>query len=425
MRERFIDEVKIFVKGGDGGSGCTSFRREKYIANGGPDGGDGGNGGSVIIEADAGESDLLHFKYKAHFKAERGVHGQGSRKTGKTGKNLTLQVPPGTMIYDCETGLPLCDLIEHGQKFTAAAGGRGGRGNAGFSTSVRQVPHFSEKGEPGEERWIRLVLKILADAGIIGFPNAGKSSLLSKLTPANPEIAPYPFTTLSPVLGVMRKDDQEAILADVPGLIEGAHKGQGLGLLFLKHIERTRMLIHVIDISDPSTSEDPIKTYEAIRNELCLYDESLQTKPEIVVLNKTDLLEDENALEKAVSAFRKAGIEPFAVSCETGDGLDALEKRIFECAENAPQVSETLIPVQPKKLITDFTVKRENDTFRVEGYRIERLMAMMDLSNHDVVTYLQKKLKGIGVEDALIKAGARTGDLIVIGGQNFDFDPEM
>ena len=268
------------------------------------------------------------------------------------------------------------------------------------------------------------MLKILADAGIIGFPNAGKSSLLSKLTPANPEIAPYPFTTLSPVLGVMRRDGEEAVLADVPGLIEGAHSGQGLGLLFLKHIERTRMLIHVIDVSDPRAIEDPIGVYDAIRNELSLYDETLKDKPEITVLNKIDLLEG-GVPESVMKAFESRGIRPCAVSCASGSGLEELKDRVFECVESAPEVSETVIPVQPKKLITDFKVRRDNESFVVEGYKLERLMAMMDLENPDVVTYLQKKLKGAGVEDALIRAGAKTGDLIIIGGRSFDFDPEM
>ncbi len=424
MREHFIDEVKIFVKGGDGGSGCTSFRREKYVANGGPDGGDGGRGGSVIIEADAGESDLLQFKYKAHFKAERGVHGQGSKKNGKRGKDLTLFVPPGTIIYDCETGLPLCDLIEHGQKFIAAAGGRGGRGNAGFSTAVRQTPQFSEKGEPGEEKWIKLILKILADAGIIGFPNAGKSSLLSRLTPANPKIASYPFTTLSPVLGVIRREGQEIILADVPGLIEGAHSGQGLGLLFLKHIERTRILIHVLDISDIETAKDPEKAYSSIRNELRMYSDAMQAKPEIIVLNKIDVAK-EDYVNEAEQFFKNNGHDVVKTSCVTGCGLRELKDKIFEYEKNAPELEETIIPIQPKKLITDFTIRRENESFIVEGYKLERLMAMMDLNNPDVVSYLQKKLKGIGVEEALKRAGACEGNLIVIGGKQFDFDPEI
>ena len=425
MRERFIDEAKIFVKGGDGGNGCTSFRREKYIANGGPDGGDGGNGGNVILETDAGENDLLQFKYKAHFKALPGGHGQGSRKNGKNGKDIVLTVPPGTLVYDCETGDPICDLTEHGQQFVVAHGGRGGRGNAKFSTPTRHVPRFSEKGEPGDERWVKLVLKILADAGIVGFPNAGKSSLLSKITSANPKIASYPFTTLTPVLGIMYKNDLEVVLADVPGLVEGAHKGQGLGLLFLKHIERTRMLIHMIDISDEKTQEDPIKTYESIRNELDLYDESMENKPEIIVLNKIDLVKDREILVKTKNIFKEKGLDVLFTSCNTGEGIEELSEKIFQYAEEAPDIPETIIPIRPEKMITDFSVEKENDSFIVKGYKIEKLMAMMDLYNPDVVSYLQKKFKGIGLEDALINAGAKAGDNIIIGGQNFDFDPDL
>lgn len=425
MRERFIDDVKIFVQGGVGGSGCSSFRREKGVPRGGPDGGNGGQGGSVILKVSP-DSDLLQFKFKAHFMAKRGAHGQGSRKEGRCAEDLIINVPPGTIVYSAETSEPLADLTHEGQSFVAARGGRGGRGNASFASALRRVPNFSEKGEAGEERWLRLVLKILADVGIIGFPNAGKSSLLSKITAANPKIAPYPFTTISPNLGVAQKNGGMVILADVPGLIEGAHGGLGLGLLFLKHIERTRILLHMIDASSRQFQESPLEYYNLIKNELMLYNDTLAQRPEITVFNKIDMLEDKEILKDIAQQFSEKGINPFFISCETGEGIEELLDKIFELSETAPYVDEVVeIKENSEMPNIDFTVKKVSDYFVVEGKMIEKLVNMMDLDNHEAVRYLQNRLKRIGVQDRLVAAGAVEGNIVVIGENEFDFSPEI
>ena len=426
MREHFIDDVKIFVKGGDGGNGCSSFRREKGVPRGGPDGGNGGQGGNIILNVSHSESDLLQFKFKAHFKAKRGTHGQGSRKEGRCAEDLIINVPPGTIVYSAETSEPLADLTQEGQSFIAAKGGRGGRGNTSFANAFRRVPNFSEKGEVGEERWLRLVLKILADIGIIGFPNAGKSSLLSKITAANPKIASYPFTTISPNLGVAQKNGGMVVLADVPGLIEGAHDGLGLGLLFLKHIERTRILLHLIDASSPKFQSSPLEYYSLIKNELTLYNESLAQRPEITVFNKTDMVEDTELLKNIAKEFKQNGIKPLFISCKTGEGLEELLNKIFELSETTPYIEEI---VEIKELTEipkiDFTVKKVSDYFVVEGKMIEKLVNMMDLDNHEAVTYLQKRLKRLGVQDRLLSAGAVEGNIVVIGENEFDFSPDI
>ncbi len=425
MRERFVDDVKIFVKGGDGGSGCSSFRREKGIPRGGPDGGSGGSGGDVVLQVAEAESDLLQFKFKAHFKAERGTHGQGSRKEGRCAQDLIVKVPPGTIVYDAETGDPLADLVDIGDSFIAANGGRGGRGNAAFANSVRRIPHFAEKGQPGQERWIRLVLKVLADVGIIGFPNAGKSSLLSKITAANPKIASYPFTTVSPNLGVLQRDGNMVVLADVPGLIEGAHGGLGLGLLFLKHIERTRILLHLIDVSSVEFQKDPLAYYGMIRNELALYNETLLTRPEVVVFNKTDLLEDKDVIKTVSKLFKREKIETFFISCHQGEGIEELLQKILELSITAPYIEEVVtIPEMSAMPTVNFSVKKVSDYFVVEGTMVEHLVAMMDLDNHEAVRYLQNRLKRIGVQESLVKAGAKEGDIVVIGDNEFDFSPD-
>lgn len=425
MRERLVDEVKIYVKGGDGGSGCTSFRREKCVPRGGPDGGNGGDGGSVYLEVDEAQSDLLSFKYKVHFKAHRGAHGQGSGRDGKRGEDFFVKVPPGTIVYDVESGDPVADLVEHGQRFLAASGGRGGRGNRSFASSVRRVPHFSEKGEPGREKWLKLILKILADVGLVGFPNAGKSSLLSVITAAQPKIASYPFTTISPNLGVAHSGPQTVVFADVPGLIEGAHSGLGLGLLFLRHIERTRILVHLLDVSSAEFREDPMVPYEKLRTELYLYNEKLLDRPEIIVFNKTDLVEDGEELDRARSVFAEAGLEVWPISCKSGEGVEALTERIFTLAAETPVSYEVVDIVERKVPKVEFAVKKVEDYFVVEGAMIENLIAMFDLDNDEAVDYLQRRIRYIGVEEALVAAGAGEGDIVVIGGNEFDFSPDV
>lgn len=325
---KFIDEAKIYVKAGDGGRGCISFRREKYIPKGGPDGGDGGKGGEVSIVADDGLTSLLDFRYKKNYMAERGEHGQGSNCTGKSGQDIIIRVPVGTIIKDAETGEAIDDLTKADQRIVIAKGGRGGKGNAFFTTSTRQAPKFAQPGEKGEERWLHLELKLLADVGIIGFPNAGKSTLISHISAAKPKVADYPFTTLQPHLGVVRfGEHQDFVIADIPGLIEGAHMGKGLGIKFLKHIERTSLFVHLIDIS-PQTERDPIKDFETINKELKAFNPDMAKRPQIIVLNKIDVTEARESLTKLLKFFKANGLTFFSISAATGEGLDKLVKYV-------------------------------------------------------------------------------------------------
>ena len=319
---QFIDRAKIFVQGGHGGNGCVAFRREKFVPKGGPSGGSGGKGGDVILEADRNVHTLLDFKYKRHYKAERGRHGEGNKRTGRSGEDLIIKVPVGTVVRDAETGEVLGDLTEHGQRLVVAKGGRGGRGNAEFATPTRRAPDFAEPGEPGEERWIELELKLLADVGLVGFPNAGKSTFLSRVTAARPEIADYPFTTLRPILGVAKVGDFSFVIADIPGLIEGAHAGKGLGHEFLRHVERTKLLLHLIDLTD--LTRDPKEAFEKINKELELYSPELVKKPQIVVGTKIDALVDRSKIEELKKYFEEKGYPFFAVSAVTGEGMDEL-----------------------------------------------------------------------------------------------------
>ncbi|PMP64213.1 MAG: GTPase ObgE [Sulfurihydrogenibium sp.] len=326
----FIDKAKIYVKAGDGGNGCVAFHREKFVPMGGPSGGDGGKGGDVIIVADSHLQTLMDFKYKRHYKVERGQHGQGGNKKGKDGEDLIIKVPVGTVIKDAETGEILADLVEEGQSFVVAKGGKGGRGNAAFKSATNQSPLTAEPGEKGEERWIELELKLLADVGIIGFPNAGKSTLISILSKARPKIADYPFTTLTPVLGVLQLDVNDfLVLADIPGLIEGASEGLGLGHEFLRHIERTKFLIHLIDVSD-FRERDPIEAFNIINKELENYSPELIKKPQIVVANKIDALSDKTLINKLENYFSDKGFPFVAVSLITKEGVDKLVNLLRE-----------------------------------------------------------------------------------------------
>lgn len=320
----FVDEAKFFVKAGDGGRGCVSFRREKYVPRGGPDGGDGGWGGSVFIEASSRLQSLIDFKYCSHFIAKSGGHGKGQKKHGRSGKDYILEVPPGSIVKDAETGEVIIDLVEEGQRYLAARGGMGGRGNVHFSSATNRAPRIADKGMPGEERWLRIELKLIADVGLIGLPNAGKSTLLSRLSAANPKVAPYPFTTLEPQLGVLNFEYGEScIIADIPGIIEGAHQGTGLGHKFLRHIERTRVLLHVIDST--GVEDEPIHQYQVLENELSRFNEELIDRDRLVLLNKTDIMSPEDFALVAAS-FKDAGIPYLAISAETGAGLDALKE---------------------------------------------------------------------------------------------------
>jgi GTP-binding protein len=320
----FIDETKIYVKAGDGGRGCVSFRREKFVPKGGPDGGDAGRGGDIIFVTDARLSSLIDFKYKRIYKAARGQHGMGSMCHGKNGRDLKIKVPKGTVIKDFDTGEILADLTEDKEEFRCCKGGRGGKGNAHFATATNQAPRFAQPGEEGGERDLKLELKLLADVGIIGFPNAGKSTLISHISAAKPKVADYPFTTLAPNLGVVKYGDFGGfVVADIPGLIEGAHEGRGLGIRFLKHVERTRLLVHVLDLS-PFTGRDPIEDFKAVNRELKQFKPELAKRPQVVALNKVDITEAAEMVPELLKFFDSMGIKVYAISAVTGRGLDEL-----------------------------------------------------------------------------------------------------
>jgi len=336
---KFIDRAKIFVQGGHGGNGCVAFRREKFVPKGGPSGGSGGKGGDVVLVADRNVHTLLDFKYKRHYRAERGRHGEGNKRSGRSGKDLIVKVPVGTVVKDTETGEVIGDLTEHGQRLVVARGGRGGRGNAEFATPTRRAPDFAEPGEPGEERWIELELKLLADVGLVGFPNAGKSTFLSRISAAKPEIADYPFTTLRPILGVTKVGDHSFVVADIPGLIEGAHSGKGLGHEFLRHIERTKLLLHLIDLTDQTRT--PQEAFEAINRELELYSPELSKKPQIVVGTKIDALTDRSVLSELKNYFEEKGYPFFAVSAVTGEGMDELMKFVSQKLREIENANES------------------------------------------------------------------------------------
>jgi len=325
----FVDEVEVFVRAGEGGRGCVSFRREKYVPRGGPDGGDGGRGGSVILEADEGLTTLLDFRYRRHYTARRGVHGQGSDKHGANAPHLILRVPVGTVVRDRDGDLLLGDLTAPGQRLVVAAGGRGGRGNARFATAIHRAPRHAEPGGPAEERWLRLELKLLADVGIVGFPNAGKSTLVSRLSAARPKIAAYPFTTLVPTLGLVRVDEERSfVIADVPGLIPGAAEGKGLGLRFLRHLERTRLLVHLLDL-DPGTGRDPVTDWEEIQAELVRYSPHLAVRPQIVAANKIDLEGTAPRLRRVRAFARQRGLPVVSIAARTGAGLADLRRAVM------------------------------------------------------------------------------------------------
>jgi GTP-binding protein len=339
-----IDHAKVFVKAGDGGNGCVSFRREKFIPKGGPDGGDGGDGGSVIFVADPGMSTLVDFRYRQHLRAERGAHGEGAKRTGRSGADLIVRVPVGTIVRDDATGAHIADLAEAGQHAMIAKGGRGGRGNARFATPTHRAPRRADPGEPGVERRVALELQLLADVGLVGLPNAGKSTLLRRVSAARPKVGPYPFTTTEPVLGAVDlPDGRSFVMADLPGLIEGAHRGAGLGHAFLRHVTRTRVLIHVVDLA---ADEDALVQYEAVRRELALYDARLVDRPPIVAVNKIDLPDGRTRLERARALFAGRGLPVFGVSGATGEGVDALLHAAADALARAVAGEETPAGVQ-------------------------------------------------------------------------------
>ncbi len=409
----FFDEAKIYVKAGNGGNGCVSFRREKFVPFGGPDGGDGGKGGDVYLIADPHLNTLIHFKKRSHFKAESGQHGRGKKQAGKSGEDLYIPVPLGTVVRDANTGEFIADLVEPGQKVLVAKGGRGGRGNAAFATPVNQTPRFAEKGEPGEERWLYLELKLIADAGIVGVPNAGKSTLLAAVTAARPKIAPYPFTTLEPNLGVVTVGDYDFVLADIPGLIEGAHKGAGLGHKFLRHIERTRVIIHLLD----GLSINPLKDFEVINQELALFSESLASKPQIVAFNKMDIPEVREKWPQVRDSFVEAGYGVYPISAATGEGVWELMKAVAallqEMPREIPKPVEEAAPLVKKE--PPFTITRHGEVWVLKGQEIEKLAATVNWEQEEAIALFHRKLEKLGVIKALRRMGIQDGDTVIIG----------
>ena len=428
----FHDRIRIFVEGGRGGDGCVSFRREAHVPRGGPDGGDGGAGGRVVLACDPSRRDFGALG-ASHFRAGAGSHGEGSNKKGARGKDVRIPVPPGTLGSTLE-GLEM-DLTSPGQEAVVARGGRGGKGNRRFTTSVRQAPRFSEKGTQGESGWIELRLALLAEVGLVGQPNAGKSSLLARLTAARPKVADYPFTTLEPVLGTLEADDRQIVIADIPGLIEGAAEGQGLGHEFLAHVERCSVLAHVVDPTAPET--DPRATYEAVRTELSGYGAGLDGLPEVVVLSKADLVGDREAERLATDWAASLGnrvLAVVAVSSATGFGLDRLKTTLLGAVpEEAVEVS-TAPGTSPEDAEFEgeyavyrpageggFSVTAEGDgSFRIEGRGIESLFERFDLGNPEALAYLESRLREIGVIAALERAGFESGDEVRVGELEFD-----
>ena len=410
----FIDEVDVFIRSGKGGDGFVHFHREKYVARGGPDGGDGGRGGDVILEARSNLNTLSAFRIKKKYLAKDGGKGGINNMTGRSAETLLIPVPTGTIVFDKSTGEILGDLVEPGQQLLVGKGGRGGRGNARFVSSRNQAPRIAERGEPGQERALRLELKLIADVGIVGMPNAGKSSLLAALTNAQPKIANYPFTTLEPNLGVADLDIETSIvLADIPGMIEGAHRGVGLGDSFLRHIHRTKVLIHVLD----GLSSDPLGDFSQINSEMALYDEKLAHKPQIVVFNKMDMPEAAEKWEKTKPQIEEQGYKTLAISALTRQGLEPLLWMVHEILKEVPEVEvEKEMPVyRSKEDARHFTIERISAGWRVRGEAIERAAAMTYWEFEGSVRRFQRLMGTLGVEDALRKAGAEDGDTVFIG----------
>lgn len=423
----FLDEVRIQVQSGRGGDGSASFRREKYVPKGGPDGGDGGRGGSVILQADEHLNTLIDFRAQRHYKAASGVQGLGGRKTGKDGADIILKVPVGTLVYEEGADAPLFDLVLDGQQAVVARGGRGGRGNTHFVTSTRQAPHFAERGEPGESRALRLELKLLADVGLVGFPNVGKSTLISRISAARPKIADYPFTTLVPNLGVVQVGDESFVVADIPGIIEGASEGAGLGHQFLRHVERTRLLVHLVDVSG-TTGRDPREDYEILNRELAAYSDELAALPRIVALNKVDIT-GAREIAETVRQILPEDVPAFDLSAVTGEGVRELVYHLAERLRDipkpqvAPEAAEVTVLIRAPEADTWAIVREDDGTWVVQGRLIERLIAMADLDREEGIRRLHRQLQSRGVLSQLEKEGAEEGDTVRIGETEFDYVP--
>jgi len=414
----FTDYVKIIAKAGDGGNGAISFRREKYVAAGGPDGGDGGKGGDIYFEVNPNANTLIDFRYKKKFKAENGNNGEGGNKYGRSGEDLTIKVPIGTVVKDAESNCILADLSREGQKELVLKGGRGGKGNSHFATATRQAPRFAQDGESGEERELILELKLLADVGLIGFPNVGKSTFLGRTTSATPKIADYHFTTLEPNLGVVKTDYGDSfVIADIPGIIEGASEGIGLGLQFLRHIERTRLLLHVMDVSG-SEGRNPVDDFNKINEELKKYSEKLSKRKQIIVANKIDILQEQELYNELEKIAKEREIEIFKISAVTGQGVSELIKHVSEVLKVLPK--ENMIDYEDSKVYTletdeeEILVTKEKGMYLVTGKAVERIMKRVNIEDNESLYYFQKSLEQLGVNQKLKKAGVKNGDIVKI-----------
>ena len=414
----FTDYTKIIIKSGDGGNGAATFRREKYVAAGGPDGGDGGKGGDIYFQVDKDKNTLIDFRYNKKFKAENGENGSGSHCNGKYGKDLYIKVPIGTIVKDVETGKVVADLSNPGQTELILKGGRGGRGNSHFATATRQAPRFSEDGEKGEEKEIILELKLLADVGLLGFPNVGKSTFLSVVTEARPKIANYHFTTLEPNLGVVKtKNGDGFVIADIPGIIEGASEGVGLGIQFLRHVERTRLLLHFLDVSGQE-GRNPVEDFNTINEELKKYSEKLSNRKQIIVANKIDAMQDEDLLKEVEELAKKEKLKLFKISAATKQGIEELIDYVTEELKNLPK--EDLIEIEDKVVYTledkkdEWSIKEEDGIFIVSGRAVQRLMGRVNIEDNESMYYLQKCLKNRGIDEKIKEMGVCEGDTVIL-----------
>ncbi len=421
----FIDYAKIIIKSGDGGNGATSFRREKYVAAGGPDGGDGGKGGDVYFVVDPDSNTLIDFRFNKKYKAQNGENGRGSNCYGKNGEDCDIKVPIGTVVKDFKTGKVIVDLSEKGQKELVLKGGRGGKGNTHFATSTRQAPNFSIDGEKGKEKEIILELKSLADVGLVGFPNVGKSTILSKVTAAQPKIADYHFTTIDPNLGVVKTEYGDSfVIADIPGIIEGASEGIGLGMQFLRHVERTRLLLHVLDVAG-TEGRNPVEDFYKINEELKKYSEKLATRKQIIVANKIDSVQEEKNLKEIEKLAKKENLEIYKISAVTGEGLKELFNYVSEVIKMLPK--EEIVDVEDRIVYTleeevePFTVEIINGEFVVQGPAAERIMRRVNVGDNESFAYLQRSLKKIGIDDALREKGIQEGDSVVLVDWEFEW----
>lgn len=419
---KLIDHAVIFVSSGAGGNGSNSMRREKHVPNGGPDGGDGGRGGDVYLLADAHVNTLWEFRQRVHWRALAGDSGSYKRQNGKDGKDLIIRVAPGTVVFERESGACLGDLYRDGMSVLVARGGRGGRGNVHFKSSINKAPRFADRGEPGEERGLILDLQMLAEVGIVGFPNAGKSSLLGCISRAEPKVGDYPFTTLQPTLGVVSNGVEGVVFADLPGIVEGAAEGKGLGTRFLRHVERTRLLLHLLDLKTVSC-EEPLKYYQLLRSELSAYSRDLTFRPEILAVNKCELEEYAENLAALRKECRRRGIPLCEISCHEKIGIANLLEIVFANLDRSPLPPQREIDALPAKNFSEFRVEFEIDVWRVFGEQVETLIRTTDMEDPEALRRMQRKLLGWGIEDELISQGCKVGDTVRIGKHLFDFEP--